>query len=286
MKVVLAKQAGYCFGVRRAVELTEKTLKGNATSLKKVQGSVFSLGALIHNPQAVARLEKKGLRIINSVKKAPEGSQLIIRSHGAPQEAVEAAREKGVRIIDATCPFVKNAQAAAKKFYQEGRQVVILGDAQHAEVIGINSRTEYTAIVLASVEEANKIDFSQKKIGLVCQTTQKIENLKKLVAVLTEKTKDLAIQNTICNDCSLKQEEVRKMARKFKAIVVVGGKQSSNTTKLFQIAQAEGAEAYHIEEANEIKKSWFRDKAAVGVVAGASTPDFSIEAVVRKLEVF
>jgi 4-hydroxy-3-methylbut-2-enyl diphosphate reductase len=285
MKVFLAKQAGYCFGVRRAVELAEKTL--TEARQQPEPAAVYSLGALIHNPQAVARLEEKGLRTVDAVDSVPTESWLIIRSHGAPREVLEQARAKKIKIIDTTCPFVRNAQAAAEDFHQAGRQVVIFGDAKHAEVIGINSRAEYSAIIVQSAKEVNEVELPERsKVGLVCQTTQKTEILKEVVDSLLEKTKDLAIKNTICNDCFMKQEEVRKMARKVKAMVIVGGKESSNTAKLFQIAHEANVSAYHIEEAAELQREWFSDKQTVGVAAGASTPDFSIEAVVKKLQSF
>lgn len=275
MKIKLAKHAGFCFGVRRATEMAEKTLA-------EKNGRVFCLGELIHNVHVVKDLESKGLKVVDDLKKVPCGSRLMIRSHGASPEIFKEAEKKGIKIIDATCPFVRKAQEAAKDFHSKGFQVVIAGDKNHPEVVGIKANTKNTAIVVGNEKDA----FAMKnfpKIGFLMQTTGNFLLFKKIALVLMEKTKNLCVANTICFDSFSKKEEAEKMAKNSDILFVIGDKKSNNTKKLAEIGRLSGALTYKIESAREIKEKWFQGKEKISITAGASTPDFLIKEAMDKI---
>jgi len=274
LQVQVAEHAGFCFGVKRAVEMVEKILKEN--------GQVFSCGPLIHNPQVIEELKKKGFCVVENPQEIPVGAVFIIRSHGITPELVKQIKKRKARIVDATCPFVKKAQKIARDFYSQGWQVVICGDPLHAEVIGINAQTQNTALIF---DDSSKVpsDISGKRIGILCQTTQKIALLKEIIQKLLENNKSLVIENTICLDSSTKQQEAVDLAKKVDLMIVVGGKNSSNTTKLAQLSRSTGTKTFHIETEKELKKDWLKGVKKVGLTAGASTPQKAIERVVAKI---
>ncbi|HHX58188.1 MAG TPA: 4-hydroxy-3-methylbut-2-enyl diphosphate reductase [Candidatus Moranbacteria bacterium] len=274
-KIIVAKNAGFCFGVNRAVKMAEKELKR-----KKL---VYCLGALIHNPQVVQDLEQKGFKVVKKATEVPEGQKVLIRSHGVTKEIIEELRKREAKIIDATCPFVKRAQLVAEKFAKEGLQVIIFGDPEHAEVVGIKSYAGKNALVVRDERDLKGMGaFS--KIGLLSQTTHKKENFQKLASALLAHTDDLHIINTICSDTAIKQAEAKELAKKVDLMLVIGGKESSNTKKLFQLSKKGCEKAYHIEVADEIKPQWLEGVEEVGIAAGASTPEKSIRAVVKKIK--
>jgi len=270
-KIILAKHAGFCFGVRRAIGIAEN-------ALKQKNHKIFCLGELIHNSIVVKDLEIRGLKIVKDVKEVPRGGYLIIRSHGADPEVFAEAAKKKINIIDATCPFVHKAQEIAKDFYEKEFQVVIVGDKKHPEILGINANTKNTAIVVNSEKEALKMkNFS--KIGLLIQTTSKFGILKEVTAVLLEKTKNLCISNTICLDSFSKKEEVKIISKGIDILLVIGDRKSNNTKKLAEIGTAVGVKTYQIESAADIKIEWLNGKTKIGITAGASTPDILIDQV-------
>lgn len=277
-KIKLARHAGFCFGVRRAIKIAEDSLAGK----KK---PIFCWGELIHNTSVVQYLEKRGLKVVENLKKIPRGSFLIIRSHGASPEIFAEAKKRRIIIIDATCPFVQKAQAIAKDFYQKNYQAVIVGDKNHPEVIGIRANTKNTALVVSGEAEAEKIKkFPQ--IGLLIQTTGETELLKKIEAILHKKTKNLTIANTICLNSFSKKEEIKTMAKDMDILLVIGDRKSNNTKKLFEVGIACGIKTHQIESAKEIKAEWLQGKVKIGITAGASTPDVLIKQVedrVRKI---
>jgi (E)-4-hydroxy-3-methyl-but-2-enyl pyrophosphate reductase len=276
IKITIAKTAGFCFGVRRAIEMTEKALAKN-------KAKVFSLGPIIHNSQIMKLLENKGLKIVDGPKKISNGSVFIIRSHGIAPEIIKEIENKGAIILDATCPFVKKAQNAAIDFYKKNRTVIICGDPKHAEVIGIKGYAKNKAIVIQNEKEAKKIQKIDK-IGILSQTTQEPDLFKNIVKILAKKNKDIEIVNTICLDSSNKKEEVKKLAKTANIMIIVGGKNSNNTKKLAETSLAAGTATYHIETAKEIKKAWLKKVKTVGISAGASTPLFLIEEVEKRLK--
>lgn len=277
MEVEIAKSAGFCFGVKRAVEMVEKEL-----ALGK---RVFCLGELIHNRPFIEKLKKRGLLIVDDPEKIPRGSLFVIRSHGISPQLVESIRQRGVEVLDATCPFVRKAQLTAKKFADQGYETVICGDPEHAEVIGIRGWTDGQAIVIDSEAAAEKIKTG-KPVAILSQTTQKNAFLKTVVGIILNRAKTVLVENTICSDTLVKQEEVARLARKVDILVVVGGKNSSNTTKLVQVGLAEKVPTLHIETADELKAGQFQGVRRVGIAAGASTARFLIDSVKEKIESF
>jgi 4-hydroxy-3-methylbut-2-enyl diphosphate reductase len=273
VKIILAEKAGFCFGVKRAIKLALKT-----ASKKRV----YTLGPLIHNPQEVKRLKSRGIKPISALKKL-EGDVLLIRSHGIDPKKILEAKRKGLKIIDATCPYVKKAQRLAKSLKEEGYRVVIIGEARHPEVLGIKAATGGRALILEDSRQAGRIPAS-KKIGVVAQTTQSQENFKEVVAGLLEKCEELKVYNTICDSTLARQEVAQKLAAQVDLMVVVGGYNSANTRRLAEIGRKRGVETHHLEEARELDPRWLKDKRRIGVTAGASTPDWVIKEVINKIK--
>jgi (E)-4-hydroxy-3-methyl-but-2-enyl pyrophosphate reductase len=275
-KIQLARHAGFCFGVRRAIKIVEE-------ALARKNGGIFCWGELIHNACVVQDLEKKGLRMVKNLKAVPRGGSLIIRSHGAGPEIFSEAKKRKIKVIDATCPFVQKAQIIAKDFYRKNYQVVIVGDKKHPEVIGIQANTKDTAIVVSGEIEASKLKkFS--RIGLLIQTTGETRLLKKIAAILLKKTKNLTVADTVCLDSFSKKEEIKTMAKDINILLVIGDRKSNNTKKLVESGLACGVKTYQIESADEIKSVWLSGKKKIGLTAGASTPDILIKQVKDKLK--
>ncbi|MCK4649364.1 4-hydroxy-3-methylbut-2-enyl diphosphate reductase [bacterium] len=270
MRVIVARGAGFCFGVKRALEIVEKTLR-------EEKGPFYTLGPLIHNPQVVERLSQKGLKVINNLR-GIKGGAFIIRSHGLPAATIELAKRRGLKIIDTTCPYVKRAQERAKDLEANGYQLVIVGDRDHPEVESMASKK---STVLQKPSQAAEIK-SYPRIGVVAQTTQSLENFKEIVQRLRGKTKELKVYTTICNAVSRQQRSTRTLAREADLVFIIGGKNSANTKRLFQISKG-FTETRHIEKASEINSRWLRNKEIVGISAGASTPKWLIDEVVRKV---
>lgn len=272
-KIIVAKNAGFCFGVKRAVDMVDELLKEK----KKI----YVIGELVHNNQVIETLEKKGLKTVQSLDDIPENGVMIIRSHGASMEIINEARARGIEIIDATCPFVNKARIVARDFYKKGYETLICGDKNHAEIIGINSLTNNSAKIANSAEQVRAFKFEKSIIGVMSQTTYKLSLLKEVVVELLESGhKKIVIENTICLDSTAKQAEVRSLAAEVGVMIVVGGRSSSNTNKLAEISLTAGAQTYHIETVDELKKEWFKGVDKIGVAAGASTAQFLIEDVV------
>ncbi|MFZ2189100.1 MAG: 4-hydroxy-3-methylbut-2-enyl diphosphate reductase [Candidatus Moraniibacteriota bacterium] len=275
MEIIIAKHAGFCFGVRRAVDMAEKALEGGR--------KVYCLGSLIHNQQVIEKLEQRGLVTVKDLAEVPAGSLFLVRSHGIDPNIVKDVIAQGGKILDATCPFVRRAQLVAKKFHDDEYDVVICGDPEHAEVIGINAWASNSAKIIHDASEVRNIKF-KGKVGVLSQTTQKMELLKNVVAELLEKTKHLVIENTICLDSSTKQAEVSALAKEVDIMLVIGGRNSSNTGKLVQLCEAQKTSTKHIETASELQLEWFAGVKKVGIAAGASTAQFLIDEVVDKID--
>jgi len=270
MRVIVARGSGFCFGVKRALETVEK-------ALREEKGPFYTLGPLIHNPQVVERLSQKGLRVINNLR-GIKGGAFIIPSHGLPSATIKLARKKGLKIVDATCPYVKRAQEKAKDLEAKGYQLVIVGDQDHPEVESMASKK---SAVLQKPSQVAEIK-SYPRIGVVAQTTQSLENFKEIVQRLRGKTKELKVYTTICNAVSRQQRSTRELARKADLVFIIGGKNSANTKRLSQISKG-FTETRHIEKASEINSRWLRNKEIVGISAGASTPKWLIDEVVIKV---
>lgn len=273
-QVELAEESGFCFGVRRAIELAREAAAR--------EGGAYSLGPIIHNPQEVARLTRSGLRVVESLEEVPRGAALVIRSHGASPKVFAEARRRGLLIIDATCPLVGRAQQRARQLAQEGYRVVIVGEAHHPEVQGILEHA-CGAVVLEDGSDLEPLR-SARRLGVVAQTTQSPENYRRvLVRLLGLEFDELRVYNTICRATLHRQEAARELARRADLMLVVGGRNSANTRRLAELCRAEGVSVRHIETADELEADWFRGVGLVGVTAGASTPDWIIEGVIERL---
>ncbi len=281
MKVILADVLGYCMGVKRAVESADFALKNNPNK------KVFSLGPLIHNRIALEKLSEKGLSVLDSEKvdSAKKGSVVVIRAHGVPPIVLEKLNKNGAEIVNATCPKVVASQKNAKKYADLGYTVILAGDSNHGEVAGIAGYAGKKFILVQSKEDAEKLKplKDSEKAILLCQTTFSAEEFAHIVECLSKKIKNLKVLNTICSATKERQEALRALCPKVQGVLVVGGKNSANTKRLFQIAKENCKNAALIETAEEIPTQFFLLD-TVGVTAGASTPKEVIEEVVERLE--
>ncbi len=274
MEIVLAKSAGFCFGVKRAVKMAFQAAADSE--------HICSLGPLIHSPQLVQRLEGEGVRVQDRVENIVDET-VIIRSHGITRDEEQALKDKGLPLVDATCPFVKKAQQYAALLGGEGYSVVIVGEQEHPEVQGIISYAAGSETwVVANPDEARAVP-SHKKLGLVAQTTQSFDNFSEIVRELLENSKELRIFNTICDATSVRQEEARQIAGRVDLMVVIGGYNSANTTRLAHICTEIQPKTFHVETADDISAAWLQGVETVGVTAGASTPEWIIRDVVDRL---
>ncbi len=279
MEVVLAEHAGFCFGVKRAVKLAND-------AADQYSEGVHSLGPLIHNPQVVGQLAKKGVKRVESLSEIKDGV-VIFRSHGvSSSQVLDDAETKGLKVIDATCPFVTNAQKNAKQLVSEGYQVIMVGDRNHPETKSVLGHAGGEILVSESFEEikAHLNKFPKKRIGIISQTTQTYRKFSEIVVKCLEICEEVKVFNTICYATEDRQTEAEILATQVESVVVVGGKNSANTTHLAKICESHNVPVYHIETAEEIKKDWFVGFEKVGVTAGASTPDWIIQEVVQYLE--
>ncbi len=277
MEVKIAKYAGYCFGVKRAISLAEKSLSDQT---KKV----YTLGHIIHNPGVVNRLDKKGIQALSSEKDIPQHSTLVIRSHGVCPATINRIKQKKIHIVDATCPYVKNAQKKARLLGSEGYFVILIGRKDHPEVIGIKGQVDPQNIMVAEKTADLKAAADKKRVGMLIQTTQTLEKLKEMVDQVLETANEVKIFNTICITTKERQNEAVKLARKVDVMVVVGGKNSANTTHLADISRQENKQTHHVQNCKEIKPQWFKKASTVGLSGGASTPYTDIVAVKQHIE--
>ncbi|MEE1043416.1 MAG: bifunctional 4-hydroxy-3-methylbut-2-enyl diphosphate reductase/30S ribosomal protein S1, partial [Clostridia bacterium] len=274
MEIKLAKYAGFCFGVKRAMDIV---LENADVSTDKI----FTLGPLIHNDQVVEYLESKGVFTANNIDDIPDESTVIIRTHGIPKDLYNKLEDKKCNIIDATCPFVKKIHNIVYKHYNEGYQIIIVGDSNHPEVIGINGWCNNSAHIISSEEDFGKICI-EKPLCIVVQTTFSLKvwnNIKKFV-----KTSCQSVQffDTICSATEDRQTEAEKMADEVDTVIVIGGKHSSNTKKLVDICKSRCADTYHIETVSELPNETWNNR-YIGVTAGASTPEWIIKEVISKM---
>jgi len=274
MKILLAKSAGFCFGVKRATNMAFEAAEGCR--------NICSLGPIIHSPQVVERLAAKGVQVVDRVEDIRE-QKVIIRSHGVTAKEFDQLSGKSLTIIDATCPFVKKAQQHAAFFSREGYHLVLVGEAEHPEVQGIVSYSgEAVVHVVADAEQASALP-RMKKVGIVAQTTQLYENLKDIMDVCLAKSQELRVFNTICDATSVRQNEAREIARTVDLMFVIGGHASANTSRLARICREIQPQTWHIETTEEIAPEWFDGVEKVGVTAGASTPRWLIDDVVARI---
>jgi 4-hydroxy-3-methylbut-2-enyl diphosphate reductase len=276
VEIVVARYAGYCYGVERALRITEEALEG-------APKPVSSLGPIIHNPSVVGQLERRGVEVVEDVGDAREGT-LIVRTHGVAPDVVAIARDRCLDVVDATCPFVAVAQRRAAALHEAGYAVVVLGERDHPEVAGLEGFAGEGAIVAEDAAGLPLEDLRGRRVGIVVQTTQTHANLASVAAALAPLARELLVYNTICDATERRQSAACELAGEVDVVIVVGGRNSANTARLAQLCRAVESRTYHIESAAELRSEWFRDVSRIGVTAGASTPDTEIEATVRALQ--
>jgi 4-hydroxy-3-methylbut-2-enyl diphosphate reductase len=282
-RILIVQSAGFCFGVKRAISIANETAsKAVGSRAGRESLPIYSLGPLIHNPQAVEELVKKGVHVVESVDDIPCG-KVIVRSHGITRPDAEALAGKGVTIIDATCPFVKKAQEHARSLSREGYAVTVVGDANHPEVKSIISYIEPGVPILTSLADLQE-SSGIRKVGIVAQTTQSFENLIRFVSVALKKIQEVRVYNTICHATVLRQKESTAVARKADVMIVLGGYNSANTRRLAEICMESNPRTHHIETAAELSPDALVGVSCVGVTAGASTPEWIIEELVRRIQ--
>jgi (E)-4-hydroxy-3-methyl-but-2-enyl pyrophosphate reductase len=275
MKIIIAKHMGFCGGVRRAVDIARKTAESAG-------GTVATWGPLIHNPQVVGRLEEAGVRVAERDEDL-RGGAFVVSAYGVEHTVLDAARARGMTIVDATCPVVIRAHALAEKLAAEGYQVICVGDHGHPEMVTLKEMLGDRVTVVHTREEAARVKITGK-LGVLSQTTQSQENFREIVGDLTLRVRELKVLNTLCPAITVRQEETDVMVNEVDALLVIGGHGSSNTTRLAEIGRARNLPTYHIETGAEISPAWFDGVATVGVVSGASTPDWIIKDVLLRLQ--
>ena len=274
MKVTLAKNAGFCFGVKRAVDMVyEEAEHGN---------NVYTWGPIIHNEEVVEDLRKKGVEVLHTLEelKKLQDATVIIRSHGVSKEMYDILEDQGVRIVDATCPFVKKIHNIVKEHSDKGENVVIVGNAKHPEVEGIKGWGQDNVTVIESLEEAATYTPKEgKKTCIVSQTTFNYKKFQDLVEIISKKRYDIIALNTICNATEVRQSEAMQLAKISDAMIVIGGQSSSNTQKLYEICKKECKNTYYIQTLVDLDLDLFQSFRSVGITAGASTPNNIIKEV-------
>jgi small subunit ribosomal protein S1 len=274
MEIFLADKAGFCFGVKRAINTAFEAV-GTAR--------VYCLGPLIHNPQEVERLRQAGVDTVEDFVSLKPGDTLIIRSHGVPPRVIEQARDVGLTIIDLTCPFVGKAQRYAEALSKDGYQVVVVGEKKHPEVQSILGHAGENAVIVETAHDVEGMQLTAR-LGVVAQTTQTYGNFSEIVLTLLRISKELKVFNTICSSTKERQDAARALARQVDVMLVVGGRNSANTSRLADLCRQEGKPTHHIEVADEIKPEWLEGVTKIGVTAGASTPDWLVHGVIEKLK--
>ena len=275
MKIIVAKDAGYCFGVRHAVDQAYKTTKEH--------GDVYMLGHIVHNENVVKNLEKSGTKVVESLDQVLAGKPLLFRAHGTEPSIWEQARKKKLNIIDATCPLVTEIHEEVRRLEQEGRQIIIIGDHGHDEIIGISTQVK-NPIVISDAEEAQKLK-KMRRVGVVSQSTQMIENIQDIISILLTKVSDLHFVNTICFPTKRNHEQIKRLAQKADILIIIGSFTSANSKRLTQLALERNPHSYQVTNVDDIQSKWFKSAGTVGISAGASTPDNVIQDVIQHVKI-
>jgi 4-hydroxy-3-methylbut-2-enyl diphosphate reductase len=274
MKIELASSYGFCYGVKRAIEIAEK------------HQNSFTYGPLIHNKDEINRL-KEGFNIglVNKIEDIENDNAVVIRTHGIPKDELAILKQQENKIIDATCPYVTTPQNIVAKMSAEGYSVVIFGDQTHPEIKGVVSYAEHQkhTFVVLTPEELEMLPL-KNKVALVSQTTKKPEDFEKIVSALIKTHKEVRVFNTICNATFENQDAAAELAKRADIMIVIGGKHSSNTKMLHSISQNDCKESYLIENETELQSNWFKNRELCGISAGASTPDWIVQNVINKIQ--
>ncbi|MCX8032822.1 MAG: 4-hydroxy-3-methylbut-2-enyl diphosphate reductase [Thermoleophilia bacterium] len=269
LEIIISEYAGFCWGVKRALELTLE-------AAKQAPAPINTLGPLIHNPGVIEDLRSRGVGVIASPDQIAQGT-VILRSHGVPKEIRELLANSSLTVVDATCPFVAAAQEKAQTLREAGYLVVILGEKDHPEVLGLRSYAGPESLVVESAEDI-PLEFQAARVGVVVQTTQSQERLAELAAALAPRVRELLVHNTICSATELRQRAAAALAASVDVVIVIGGRESGNTRRLAELCAATQPRTYHVETPSEIQREWLVGARRVGITAGASTPPEQVQA--------
>jgi 4-hydroxy-3-methylbut-2-en-1-yl diphosphate reductase len=273
MKINLAKSAGFCSGVKRAINI--------ALDAARSGNKVYMLGDIVHNEDVVRIIRGAGIKKIKGLTRPVKNRVLLIRAHGTSAATIEKAAQLGYIVIDATCPMVKDIHKVAKEMQREGRTVIVIGDKDHDEVKGIAGNLKHPPFIIPG----EKCFFSRqlrkiKKAGVVVQSTQNIDTVIKITDILRKHIPDLKFINTVCGPTRIKQDEIKQMPLENDAMIIIGSKHSANTKRLYEISKSKNKRSYWINSAGEIKREWFEGTKTTGVTAGASTPASTIQDII------
>jgi len=278
MKIHLAKSAGFCFGVKKAITTALETAK--------TKKPVFMLGNIVHNEKVVKQIQAMGIKKISRLSSG-QGKTLLIRAHGCSKHTLKQALKLGYKIIDATCPMVKEIHKIARKLENQGYQIIIIGDKRHDEVLGIVGQLKSKAIVIDKLQNIPLEKIKKfTKAGIVVQSTQDLDNLPAILKVLRKYIPEISFHNTICNPTRMKQNEIKTMPLENSIMIIIGSKTSANTRRIYEISKSLNKNSYWVNGEKEIKKNWLNNAKNVGITAGASTPESSIKEVIAKIKKF
>jgi len=274
MKIFIAKDAGYCFGVRDAVNMAHDTAEE--------YGEVYMLGTIVHNERVIQNLDKSGARVVNSISEVPDGKTLLFRAHGTSPKLWSEARKRNLKLVDGTCPLVTEIHHEIKKLNNEGRKTIIIGDHGHDEVVAIAAQVD-KPIIISNIDEAKSLR-KMKRAGIVSQSTQMIENVKDIINVLMEKVFDLRFINTICFPTRRNHEQIKNLAVECDVMIIIGSFTSANSKRLTQLSLERNKRSYQVTSSKDLDKIVFENCDSIGISAGASTPDEIINEVVNKIK--
>lgn len=276
MRVNVAKSSGFCFGVRRAIDMS--------LSLSENKKPVHVLGDIVHNSFVVDKLSEKGIKKVRSIRPAKKGTILIISAHGAATKVFDKAKKCGYKVADATCPKVKAIYSIAKKLEREKNRIIIIGDKGHEEVKGIAGQMETKPLTIESPSDVSHLKLRpSEKYAVITQSTQSIDNIDRIMVELKKMIPDVKLYNTTCRTTTVKQEEIRSLPKENEVVLIVGSSTSANTKRLYQISKTINSRTYWIESARDIQKGWLHNVKSVGIMAGASTPDEIVNEIVENL---
>lgn len=278
MRILIAEHSGYCYGVKRAIQMLDELVDNSQDH------SIYTLGPIIHNEQVTDFYAKKGVKIIDKIADISDNSKgssiVVVRSHGAPESIYKEAQEEDLKLVDATCPYVKKIQNKVSTYALKGYNIIIVGDAKHPEVVGVNGWCGDKAMI---VSEASALKPLSGPVCVVCQTTFSVSKWHTIESAIKDMYKDVVIFNTICMATDQRQSAAEALANTVELMIVIGGKHSSNTAKLVNVS-SKIVRTIHVETKDDLKPSDWQGLETIGIVAGASTPDWIVDAVVLKIE--
>jgi len=275
LKITITKDAGYCFGVRDAVNM--------AYDAAEKHGDVYMLGSIVHNEKVVNDLKNAGTKIVNNLSDVPDDSPILFRAHGTVNNLWEEAKAKNMNIVDATCPLVYEIHQEVKILAEDGRQIIVIGDHGHDEVVAIRAQVD-KSIVVSSPEEAEKLR-KMKKAGIVSQSTQAIENVQAIMNILMSKVFDLHFINTICFPTKRNHDQIKEIAAVNDIMIIIGSFTSANSKRLTQLSLDRNSNSYQVTGKQDLNPKWFKYMSTIGISAGASTPDYLIDEVKKSIEI-